>query len=120
MSGKLISPELARQIKDVIRQEMLRAKNYPKTSRPYQGSGDQATYIALTGAGGIPARSTTTPGSGTVTIYEIDLSGPTLTATNYTETAYNLSGTAVGGSAYVVITQETASGQYVVVMEDCS
>ena len=80
-------------------------------------------YIAKTGSGGIAARSGTTPGSATVTLYYVssgvltkrtDSSGADVTVT-----AYNLSTTAVAGDAYIVIQPELLSGKLIATWEDC-
>src|SRR5690606_34654845 len=55
---------------------------------------DRSIYIAKTGGSGIPARSGDTPGSAEVTICKINEAG-TLVTTSRTETAYNLSASAV-------------------------
>lgn len=62
---------------------------------------------------GVTARSGTTPGSGTVTIYKIS-SGPTLETTGQTITAYNLSETAVPGSCYATCRRIRFTGQWII------
>lgn len=74
--------------------------------------------IALAPGGGIPARSSATPGTATCTLYEIN-SGGSLAATTNTETVYNISAAAVAASAYIFINREYVSGKWVVVMESC-
>ena len=73
--------------------------------------------IAYTGVSGVPARSGTTAGSATVTLYK--LVGATLTSTSVTVTAYNLSTTAVAGSAYIQVKREYLTGKWLVDFEDC-
>jgi len=65
----------------------------------------------------ITARSGTTLGSGTATLY--DCSGGTLTATSISETVYNLSTTSIATSRYVMIQREYITGLWLVVYEDC-
>lgn len=81
------------------------------------------TYLGKTDGSGITARSGTTPGSGTVTLYYI--SGGTLTSwkdrsgSAITKTCYNMSETAVAATAYVIMMQELLSGKLFAVWEDC-
>jgi hypothetical protein len=82
------------------------------------GHGGVPTYVAYTGGSGIAARSGTTPGSATVTLYT--LSGGTLATATTTDTAYNLSTSAVAASAYVVCMREQISGKLICVWEDCT
>jgi hypothetical protein len=65
----------------------------------------------------ITARSGTTLGSGTATLY--DCSGGTLTATSISETVYNLSTTSIATSRYIMIQREYITGLWLVVYEDC-
>lgn len=74
--------------------------------------------IAYTEAPGIPARSGSTLGSGTVTLYGISDAG-LLVATTETATAYNITQSAVVGNTYIVIGRETRTLQWVVIVEDC-
>lgn len=64
---------------------------------------------------GVTARSGTTPGSGTVSIW-CNVSG-TLTDTTMDVTAYNMSGGAVASAAYIQI--KLIGGQWWVDVEDC-
>jgi hypothetical protein len=61
----------------------------------------------------ITARSGTTLGSGTATLY--DCSGGTLTATSISATIYNLSTTSIATSTYVTIEREYITGLWLVV-----
>ena len=74
--------------------------------------------IALTGLGGIPARSGATPGTATITLCEIDGTNG-LTTTTITETGYNISGLSVDGNRYIFVNREYVSGKWVVTMESC-
>jgi hypothetical protein len=74
--------------------------------------------IAKTSAPGIPARSGTTAGSATVTIHTIS-SGDVLSATTRTETAKNITESAVNGDTYIVIAREWNSRVFIVIVEDC-
>ena len=88
--------------------------------------GDRPVYrrgsVALTGGTAITARSGTTPGSGTVTLYH--LVGGSLTAIldpdsdPVTVTAYSFSGTASGIGAYVFVEQDD-TGHWWYIAEDC-
>ncbi len=73
------------------------------------------SQLAKNGGSTIGARSGTTPGSGTVTLYQ--LVGTTLTSTTVTVTAYNLSTTAIAANAYLVLTK--VDGKWIAVWEDC-
>lgn len=73
------------------------------------------TYIGKTDEA-ITARSSTTPGSGTVSLYRLDDSGD-LEDTGENVTAYNLSDDAVASGAYVGLVQ--AAGVLWVNWEDC-
>lgn len=99
--------------------QILRQLNRPQTgsiprsapfSNPFTG-----LRIAYT-TGGATARSGSTCGSGTATLYTIDAAG-SLTSTGSSVTFYNWVGTAVGTNRYIVL---GAFGQtWVVVAEDC-
>lgn len=69
-------------------------------------------------ASGISARSGTTPGSGTVALYIRNTSTNTLEATGDSETVYNISATAVGADAYVIIAYDAEEVPWVIV-ESC-
>jgi len=83
------------------------------------GDADSGVYIAVTGAGGVPALAGATPGSATVTLKGIDNTGA-LISTSRTVTAYNLSATAVGANKFIQIKREWVTGKYVVDFEDCT
>lgn len=78
--------------------------------------------LAKTGGTAITARSGTTPGSGTVTLYHLD--GGSITAvvdldsSPVTVTAYSFAGTASGIGAYIFIEQDD-DGTWWYVSEDC-
>lgn len=74
--------------------------------------------IAKTGLTGIAARSGSMPGSATITLCEIDGTNGIVTTT-ITETAYNITGSAVTGNAYIGIQREYVSGKWIVNLEDC-
>ena len=82
-------------------------------------------FIGKTDGSGIPARSGTTPGSGTVTLYHLDTDTTTLTVQQDSSnedvevTCYNLSTEAVAASSYVMIQQEYITGTFWAVWEDC-
>ena len=67
--------------------------------------------ICLTPSGGIPARSGTTPGTGMITLCEID--GTAITTTTIEETGYNLDCTAIP-ECYTTARREYASGKWIV------
>lgn len=75
------------------------------------------SLIAYTPVGGIAARSGSSVSSATCTIYELD-SG-SLSATTDTISVNNLSTTAVAGEVYIFAVQETRSGEFIAVWEDC-
>lgn len=81
-------------------------------SIPYQ----PGLVYALTGAGGIGARSGLTLGSATVTLYTVNAA--TLTLSAVTATCYNGSTSPVGGSKVIGMLPR-ADGSYDVVMESC-
>lgn len=76
------------------------------------------TYYAKAGGSGISARSGSTLGSGTVTLYYRGASN-VLTTTGITVTCYNISGTAVDADAWLIISREYTSRDFVVVVESC-
>ena len=80
-------------------------------------TGEMQTAVAKAGASGVTARSGTTAGSGTVTIYYID--GGVLTSTSQTVTAYSLSATAVANNAYITIKRCSLDEEWIVDAEDC-
>jgi len=75
------------------------------------------TAIAKT-TGAITARSGTTAGSGTVSIYYLTSAG-VLTDTGETVSAYNIAGGAVNGATFITIKRVEGSPFWVVDMEDC-
>ncbi len=75
------------------------------------------TAIAKT-TGVITARSGTTAGSGTVSIYYLTSAG-VLTDTGETVSAYNIAGGAVNGATFITIKRVEGSPFWVVDMEDC-
>lgn len=83
-----------------------------------------AMYIVKTPVGGIPARSGTTPGSATCTLWTN--AGGALAEWDNTQgdaqsvTVYNLSTTAVAAEAYVVACQEMLGGTLLALWEDCT
>lgn len=78
----------------------------------------RTAYIAKNGGSTIAARSGTTPGSGTVTLYYIDSSN-VLTSLGVTVTAYNLAGSTVAADAWLQVKLESGSGKWLVDWEDC-
>lgn len=62
-------------------------------------------------SGGISARSSTTAGSGTVTIYYLD--GTTITSGSRDITVYNLGTSSVSSGDYVTVIQEFITGQWI-------
>ena len=82
-----------------------------------------AVYVGRTDGSGVSAMSGSTPGTGTVTLYEFDAAGDLAAivdsnSNNVTETVYNLSQTAVAANTYVQLKQEVASGNLLVDYED--
>lgn len=106
------------EILRAVRRDMRRPETRPRPYRP-TASTTLGIYIGKTGGGGINARTTSNvPGSGTVTLYQFTTSG--LSSTNQTETAWNISRSAVAGDAFVQLKQEMLSGKFVVDFEDCT
>jgi hypothetical protein len=114
-----LTQEAIRQVRLVVRQVLRSPEFRRRNTSTIVTHGALATYIGMTGGSGIAARSGTTPGSATVTLYKIN-SGPTLATATTTVTAYNLSTSAVAASAYVVIMQEQITGKFICVWEDCT
>jgi len=80
-------------------------------------TGEMQTAVAKAGASGVTARSGTTAGSGTVSIYSI-VAG-VLTDTGQDVTAYSLSATAVANNAYITIKRCSLDEEWIVDAEDC-
>lgn len=76
--------------------------------------GGAGITIALSGSGGVAARSGTTPGSGTVTLYSFN--GTTISSGS-TVTAYNMGASSVAGNTYLMLM--AIGGYWFVVWEDC-
>ena len=81
-------------------------------------------YIAKTGSA-ISAIAGSTPGSGTVTLYEFDSAGdltPILDVSNnaVTATAHNIAAGEVAATTFIQLKQEMATGRLIVDFEDCS
>lgn len=76
------------------------------------------TSLAKNGGSTIAARSGTTPGSGTVTLYKCDDSTlAALTGDYSTVTAYNLAGSTVAANAYLMLMR--IGNKWWVMFEDC-
>lgn len=80
-------------------------------------TGEMQTAVAKAGASGVTARSGTTAGSGSVSIYSI-VAG-VLTDTGQDVTAYSLSATAVANNAYITIKRCSLDEEWIVDAEDC-
>lgn len=76
------------------------------------------TAIAQTSSGGISARSSSTAGSASCTVFT--LASGDLTTTGSSVTVYNWSETAVGANKYITIKQIGLTGDWVVDAEDCT
>jgi hypothetical protein len=76
--------------------------------------------IAQSGGSGIPARSGSTLGKGTVSFQSLTFSGGNITiaAQPTTDTAYHLGSAAVGASKYLVLVKVIKF--WIVVWEDCA
>ena len=79
-------------------------------------SGAIGAQLAISGAGGIAARSGSTPGKASVTLCTFD--GTTITTGTTVVDAYNLALGAVGASKYLILI--SVLGYNFVVWEDCS
>ena len=69
--------------------------------------------IALTPTGGVPARSSTTPGTATITLCKIDGTNGIVT-TSVQETGYNIDCTAIPEDCYVTLEREYISGVWII------
>lgn len=81
-------------------------------------------YIAKSPAGGIPARSSDTPGSAACDIYFINDDGDLEARKDsndnqISQTVYNLSASAVAADTYIQCKQEIFSGKLLCDFEDC-
>ena len=81
-------------------------------------------YIAKTGGSTIAALAGSTPGAGTVTLYQINSSGGLETVNDdqgvaLTVTAYNLASSTVAAPTWIQLKQEMVSGFYLIDFEDC-
>lgn len=120
---KVFNADARQQIAEVVRQVLA----MPGHSGLGKASGLQGhvgllVFVAKTGSGGIAARSGTTLGSGTVTLYT--LFGGTIAeyadanSAAVTKTCYNVTTTAVAASTYIACTQEQLSGKLIVILQD--
>ena len=122
--AKRFSDNAMGRIARVVRHVESQPQTHRADRRP-TGHGLYEFFLGKTDGSGITARSGTTPGSGTVTLYNLDTATSTLTvqqdadAADVTETVYNLSETAVAASAYVMISREFITGTFWAVWEDC-
>lgn len=120
---KVFSDDAVDKIRRVVRQVLGEPQFSVDAGQRHPAFG-LLTYLAKCDGSGISARSGTTLGSGTVTLYTTNASHQ-LTAwtdrngTAITKTAYNMSTTAVAANAYVVVVQELLSGKLIAVWEDC-
>lgn len=128
-TGNLLSDAAILQLSEMKQQVQLLFQNFEKLQRlRMPGIIPMRSYVALTGNPGITAASSsggvTTPGSGTVTLQELDSSGDlssmldsagaaiTVTCKNFVETA-----SAVG--AFVFISQDV-HGTFWLLAEACA
>jgi hypothetical protein len=95
-----------------VLETMLPAAAKPRNGRHFS----QNCFLAKAGGSGVPARSGTTPGSGTVTMWKCD--DTTLEATSVEVTAWNLSESAVADDAYLMLVR--IGNKLWVIWEDCS
>lgn len=102
---------LLRRILDAAREA---SGQPPGTSAPRRPPA--RLYLGKT-SGSISAASGTTPGSGTVTLYQLDAGA--MTATSATVTAYNWTASATGSDVMVIVAQDPW-GTYWLVSEDCT
>ena len=111
----------------VIRDTVRRVQAMPRTSGTALPEGalpPLPMYICKTPAGGIAARSGTTPGSATCTLWTN--SGGTLAewvspqGAAQTVTVYNLSTSAVSAAAYIIACGELLGGTLLAMWEDCT
>ena len=120
---RILSESALSRTIDVVR----RVENTPDSLIPPQSpsSFGLAFYIGKTDGSGLTARSGTTPGTGTVTLYTLssgalaEFKDKTGTPVANTVTCKNLSDTAVAASSYVMLLQDPVSGAYWCVWEDC-
>lgn len=111
------------QIQTLVRNEARKAVgSQQSTHGPFIPS--QGIVIAKTGGSGIAARTGTTPGSASCTLYKINSSGVLETAkdrsgSDVTVTVYNLSAYAVEADTYIQAKQEMVSGKFLCDFEDC-
>jgi hypothetical protein len=84
-------------------------------ARPRPGQGARSARVAKNGGSALAARSGTTMGSGTVTLYDADESGALTSAG--TATAFNLADTAVAANAWLQV--KRIDGLYVIDFEEC-
>jgi hypothetical protein len=80
-------------------------------------TGEMQTAVAKAGASGVTARSGTTAGTGTVSIYSI-VAG-ILTDTGETATVYSMASSAVANNAYITIKRCSLDEEWIVDAEDC-
>ncbi len=97
---------IAKRLRDTVRGSGLSIG--PDDGIPEQ----RRVAICLTPSGGIPARSGTTPGTGTITLCEID--GTTITTTSVQETGYNIDCSSIPASEYTGCYREYGSGLWIV------
>lgn len=69
--------------------------------------------IALTPGGGVPAASSGTPGTATITLCQIDGTNGIVT-TEIDETGYNIDCTAIPGDCYVTLEREYIGGVWII------
>lgn len=124
MKSYTLSAEALRQIQRLVRQELMVGGAW-RPGRTQETSGVLPFYLCETPAGGIAARSGTTLSSAVCTVKRINSTNQLVTATDgagnaITVTVFNLSGSAVAGSALIAAQQEIASGKLIVNVEDCS
>jgi hypothetical protein len=103
-------------IREVIRREIARSQS-EMPGRHRLGRGGIGHVVGVTDEA-ITARAGTTPGTGTVSIYERDIDAGTLSDTGEDIEAYNISQTAVASGAYVTCCQDNF-GSWWVIVEDC-
>ena len=119
MTIEIYSAEARRVIERVVRTVL---GNTPQAARGSVAA--SVMRLAKTGAGGVTARSSDTPGTGPVTLYELDTDGDLSEKLDsngaaVSKTCRNLSTGAVAANSYVMVSQDLLTGSYWAIWEDC-
>ncbi len=109
--GTLFSPKAIAQLRAMYQRFAAEVRNETGHRQRTGVYSPEVKFVAKTDGSGITARSSDTPGSGTVTIYRRDPSSGDLAivqanGANWTRTCYNWTATAIGATTWITVFED--------------